>query len=214
MPLPGSEKYAKPPDNPRRNRWQDEVDKANTIPIQWLFRDFFGSHVPEDLQRSWKTDCPFAFEHYDGGKDKNFRVYQTNTAYCFDVHGMLTPVRLASMHWDLSPVRAARRLEDKYERGHRPYWERMKEMILQQEVAEELKVSPQSAVAALHMRLSQDERYVRRQFDQDVTKATETILEALDEAINSRKPGAVRSWLAESTKKMEGILDATQREAR
>lgn len=60
--------------------------------------------------RSVKVSCPFGFEHSDYGHEAAFRVYSSNTGFCFAGHGFMTPVWLAAQSWDVSPEEAAKRL--------------------------------------------------------------------------------------------------------
>jgi hypothetical protein len=204
--LPASaEQYRRQPDenSPRaRLRTQDAklIEEANTVPIQRVLEDEFGIVVPGELSRSWKTNCPFGFEHPDGGVEKAMRVYGSNTAYCFSTHGMLTPVRLIQIKTERRAATAAKRLAERYGlRVGEPYWEKAKRLILERDEAGMKVGSPSNAVQALQRSLARVPNYETRQFDTDVTLAMEEQLEALDVAMRSRTPGAVREWLREAT---------------
>ena len=64
--------------------------------------------------RSIKTNCPGRWLHSDGGHEKSFRVYSTNTAFCFAGCGFFTPTRAAAMLWDVSEQRAAKEMSARY----------------------------------------------------------------------------------------------------
>jgi hypothetical protein len=64
--------------------------------------------------RSIKTHCPWRWLHADGGAEKAFRVYATNTAFCFAGCGFFTPTRAAAMLWDVSEQRAAKEMAARY----------------------------------------------------------------------------------------------------
>lgn len=212
MFLDGAEKYReKPTEDPRRRGRSDLIEQANAVPIQDVLKDLFGIHVPLELEKSWKTDCPFGFEHADGGIDKNFRVYPTNTAYCFAMHGGLSPVRLVMMQRDLPPTRAAQVLADRYGLAKRePYWEKMNRLILERETASTSTGSPEHAVEAMQTALERIPGYSARQFEERILAAVEERLEELDVAIRSREAGAVREWLAETTKYVTEQLEETE----
>lgn len=65
---------------------------------------------PPSEGRSIKIKCPFGFEHRDFGHENAFRVYSSNTGFCFAGHGFMTPVWLAAQSWDVEPEEAASRL--------------------------------------------------------------------------------------------------------
>jgi hypothetical protein len=110
------------------------VERANAVSIIDVLQDDFSIHVPFDdkLDRSWKTSCPFAYEHSDGGLDKQYRVYaHTNTSFCFEMHGLLTPVRLIAYKYTYSPQRAATSILEHYGLlKPKDYRERYQELVL------------------------------------------------------------------------------------
>lgn len=72
-----------------------------------------GIYVPEvSYGRSWKTKCPFGeIYHIDMGNEKSMSVYSdTNSAYCFQGCGYLTPVSLYSRISGLSKLESAEKL--------------------------------------------------------------------------------------------------------
>jgi hypothetical protein len=92
------------------------VDLANSyVPVTKVL-SWFNIFVP-DIQpgRSWKAVCPFG-EIYHLGRsiDKTMRVYSdTNSAYCFDGCGYLSPVAMYSKLKGLSLLEAAEELLDR-----------------------------------------------------------------------------------------------------
>lgn len=202
--LRGAEKYRRPPeDDPRRKRLNAEVERANTVPIQTVLQDVFHLYVPSDLFRSWKTTCPFSYEHPDGGLEKNMRIYASNTAYCFGAHGVLTPVRMLQLQVNVSAVKAARMLSDRYGLARsEPYWKRMEKLVLEQATKRQQAGSPTYAVAALQTALGRVPGYRDREFDPVVTKAMEAELERLDEVLEARREGGVREWFRDALQRM------------
>jgi hypothetical protein len=206
--LRGADKYrVRSVEDPRRRALSAEVDRANSVPIQSVLKDLFGVYVPEGLDRSWKTHCPFYFEHPDGGLEKNLRVYGSNSAYCFAMHGFLTPVRLVQLRSETGPKRAAQILAERYGLVKKePYWVRMSQLISDQSTKLRDSGSPTHAVAALQSALEHVEGYDRRQFDPDVTQAMEAALEGLDEVLRTREEGGVRQWFRSALKSMTTML--------
>lgn len=199
MILPGSEKYRRQPEDSERTRrrahGQVEIDKANGIPIQQLLEEDYGIFVPSHLERSWKTNCPYDFEHPDGGVGKSMRVYHTNTAHCFDQHGHLSPVRLEQIKSDCGQLRAARILAKRFGLASKePYWKRMNQMVLERETRLGDVGSPIHAVEALQHALAVSPEYVERQYDADVSAAFEEQLEKLDSLLLQRATHVVRPW--------------------
>lgn len=206
--LRGAEKYRRQPvEDPRRTALQVEIDRANAVPIQSVLSDLFGIYVPTGLDRSWKTTCAFSFEHPDGGVERNMRVYGSNSAFCFAMHGFLTPVRLIQIRSEVGAKRAAAILSERYGLVKRvPYWERMRQLVLDKSVKVQDSGSPTHAVAALQAALGRLESYQVRQFDQDVMQAMEDELERLDEVLRTRVEGGVREWFREALGRMNTML--------
>lgn len=180
---------------PRPN---DPVVLANRIPVIRVLRDLWSAQVPEGLgHRSWKTYCPLGWEHPDGGVDKGFRVYeQTNTSYCFVMHGSMGPVRLAQLRWGGRQQRAAQQLLEHYQLGKKRHWrERYEEVLLASESRQE--ISPAYVVEAFRMALSQIPGYSEHQYDEAVWSLVETELDALDEFVRQKPDEAqLRIWYA------------------
>jgi len=207
--LAGAEKYRRESVvTPRQKALQVEVDRANAVPIQSVLRDLFGLFIPAGLERSWKTACPFAFEHPDGGVERNMRIYASNSAYCFAMHGFLTPVRIVQIRSEVGQARAAKILADRYGLAKRePYWVRMTQLVRDHSTQIQSAGSPTHAAAALQSALSRVESYASRQFDPDVTQAMEEELEKLDDVLRRRQEGGVREWFRKALTRMNETLE-------
>lgn len=213
-PLPGSGKYQKPPtQSKRRTKTHALIDRANDFPIQTLLEDEFGIYVPIDLPRSWKAYCPFSFEHPDGGTDRTLRVYPSNTAYCFALHGMMRPVRLVMMQREIPAAAAARWILEKYglESAALPYWERMPRLVLEHEFRTSAGGSPVHAVEALQQALLTQPGYLDRQYDPDVVEEVERWLEKLDALADVHQEGALHEWLKEALSSIGKVASVTRK---
>jgi hypothetical protein len=194
--LPGSERFARP--HPV-NKWVNlRVDMANRdVSVLKVLKDLWQVYVPEGMgHKSWKTFCPLGWEHPDGGVDKGFRVYEaTNTAYCFVMHGSLSPVRLAQIKWGGSNDKAARRLLEMYGLGRRPWRERYEELLEQYERSQQPGIQS-NIVEALQVRLSTESNYWALQYEPSVIEAMERELEELDVLFTGGHPSdeQVRAW--------------------
>lgn len=92
---------------------QSRIDLANEFVSVIKVLRWSGTYVPEvSYGRSWKTRCPFGeFYHLDRGSEKCLRVYSdTNSAYCFQGCGYITPVSLYSKVSGLTWPEAAEEL--------------------------------------------------------------------------------------------------------
>lgn len=198
MPLPGSEKYRDAAVTETKP-WEDElVVKANEeVPITSVLNQYFHADVPEDAY-GWKTWCVQKWEHKDNGVDKQFRVYSdTNTAHCFAIHGLYTPVRL----WRLrtgSPT-----LKDAARDLLRVYGIRVKEPTYQErfeEIREEASrvraVTTDGMLEALQVFLGTVPDYSVRQFDPEVLRVVNSVIEEVQEFC-SQNPSLeeARLWL-------------------
>lgn len=69
-------------------------------------------HVPDDIPDggSVKVRCPFGFMHPDNGISPSFRLYSTNTAWCFVCDRHWTPTRLWSSFQDMNLENASKDL--------------------------------------------------------------------------------------------------------
>lgn len=182
MPLPGSQKY-RPDQESREKPWEDElVVRANAeVSIVSVLNDhFYGRDrpVPEDAY-GWKVKCPLAWEHKDGGVDRQFRVYSdTNSGHCFAIHGLFTPVRLWRIRTGSPTLKdAARDLLRTYGVQIRQptYQERF--AAIREESQMSLMVSPDGMLEALQVFLGRIPEYGTRQFDPDVLRVVNSTIE-------------------------------------
>lgn len=189
------------------------ADRANTVSVFDILRDEFKMRVPNiDPGSSWKISCPFAFEHADGGMDKNCRVYGTGNLYCFAQHGQLTPVRIFQMKYDLSYRDAAMAVLEAYNLARpRPYWERFKDLL-------EARTGPsrglgelQSVVDALHLATSQHPLYAERQYSPEFMAAMNHELRRLDAVVAQVPPSDLTSvislWYSKAKASLWAALD-------
>lgn len=175
----------------------DVVLADQEIPIQDVLEKWCDTHVPRHLTGSWKTRCPFAAEHPDGGMDPGFRVYGSNTAHCFVMHGHFTPSSLLAFVTGWSRTRAANYLLDTHGlRKRRTYRERYGDVLREVEERERDRSGDvQELAMALQGELGEDERYSAHEFDPAVREAWEHCLKALDElARRSAGPEILRQW--------------------
>lgn len=194
--LAGAEKYQRQV-SVRRTSGMELVDRANSaVSLFDVLEEFFGISHPRS-GRSYKGFCPFGFEHPDGGLDKGWRTYPaTNSSHCFVMHGLLNPVRLMQIKSDQKPVKAAVRLLEHYGLIAPKHWrERYQDVLLEREQRQRSVGNPQHAVEALGMALASVPGYDVRQFDPDVMRAMEIVLERLDDAVSASDPEqAIRKW--------------------
>jgi len=207
--LPGSERYRRveTPPIPRAN---DPVVIANRIPIHRILRDLWQSDVPMGLgHRSWKTYCPLGWEHPDGGVDKGFRVYeQTNNAYCFVMHGSMTPVRLAQMCWGGKPRNVARKLMEQYGLGRRYWKERYEEILQEYESRDSATQSAAYLVEALHTALSNIPGYIQIQYKPGVVSEMENELLGLDSLMGQHPSDEqIRVWYQNARQRLAHFIE-------
>ena len=174
------------------------VERANGVSIHTILQDFFNLGVPESGEgRSYKTRCPFAFEHGDGGISRSYRVYtSTNSSYCFDMHGSLAPVRLVAVRYDLGYRVSAMRILSKYNLLRpRPWWERYADLVKERETRTTDIGSPAFLVEALNSAMREHPMYVQRAYDDDVLAFVEKALEELEVLMAGHvSPDEVRAW--------------------
>lgn len=188
------------------------IERANEISIFGVLEDLFGIKVPSE-GRSFKSYCPYAFEHPDGGVEKGWRTYpSTNSSFCFVMHGYLDPVRLVSIQRDVRPVEAAKWLLRHYGLL-KPvsYGRRMQELLAEREASVQRVGSTAYLVEALQAALSAIPAYAERQFAPDVAAAMEEELEGLDAIlVNIRGDPSepVRSWYSEAKRHLSRIVEA------
>jgi hypothetical protein len=177
--LPGAAKYLAPKDDTRYDERNALVDRANEVTDLRVLLNDLGCDIPDGTGTSWKFRCPFGVEHEDGGMERAARYYaDSNSAYCFATHGILTPVRLLSMSEGISQHKAAQRLIGGA--GIKYGWrDRFREM-LEGADTRRTTASPAYAVTALYVRLRAFEEYQHRQYDPDFREALEARMEALE----------------------------------
>jgi hypothetical protein len=207
--LPGADKYRRPDDSV--HAWDDPlVGRANTeVRVEAVLNDHFAMHVPLEAE-GWKTRCPFAAEHEDGGLDRQFRVYSSsNSGYCFALHGRLDPVRLWRLRSWFPSIRAtAEDLLRSYgvEYRSKPYRERM--ALLRQSSG--FRVDADSVVGALRVYLTSQPLYEARQYDDSILRGVNLVLnEVRDLCDRAETLGEVETWLQQSKQQLDQLLTAT-----
>ena len=181
--LPGAERfYTSAMERQRRARGQSYaerlIERADNVNMFDVLEDFFGLNLPR-VGDSYKSKCPFYYEHADGGLDKGWRTYPaTNSSMCFPMHGYMGTVRLIQNKYGISSQKAAYKILDNYGLlKPKNYRVRYNDLLLEQERQEQGAVgNPQNAAAALNMALRNIPSYTARQFDDDVLEALEVVL--------------------------------------
>lgn len=187
------------------------INRANAVDIFDVLEDFFDLRIPRTGD-SYKSRCPFYYEHADGGLDKGWRTYPaTNSSMCFPMHGYMGPVHLIRNKYGDRPFRAAERILKHYDLLRpKPWWERYDTLALEQAQARTAVGNPQHAVSALNLALRSVSGYTLRQFDSDVLAAMEVVLNRLDEVAQQDDPSAVRLWLQNAKKIMTHVVEKGQ----
>jgi hypothetical protein len=199
----------------RRSR-ETVISQANrAISVFDVLAEFFDRHPPR-TGRSYKSRCPFSWEHYDGGVDKGFRTYpSTNTAYCFVQHGSLGPVRLIQLRNGWTAERSARWLLDHYNLlTDKPWQERWKDLM--EERDDELG-SPAVLVEALHTALSEHPNYPTSGLSPVFAAAMEEHLAKLDALYGEESEATdsdVRVWYMAAKEQLGRTLDEQGADAR
>lgn len=187
------------------------LDRANEVPIHDVLRDVFGAFVP-DGGTSMKVYCPFAFEHGDGGVDKNCRIYPaTNSLFCFTMHGFMPPTRLIQIREDVNIWRAAESLLQRYNiPTGRSYQDRFQDLVLSRETSRADVPTTAVIVESLHRALRNVEEYLSRQFDPDVTAAMEEELDRADALLSaSADMDEIRHWHTSALHRITSIILST-----
>jgi hypothetical protein len=215
--LRGSEKYLSTMQERERSQRQMSrverlIERANAVSIFDVLVDYFNHDVPRE-GASYKSYCPFAYEHADGGFDKGFRTYPaSNSSMCFPMHGYMPPVRLVSLKYGISQPRAAERILERYgllrPRNYRARWS---ELMVAREQAKDQIGNPQNAVAALQTALEQTTDYRARQFDSDVSEAMSVVLTALDNIVASNDGDDLRLWHTKALEAMTKVIERNPR---
>jgi hypothetical protein len=204
--LPGADKYRTP--DKQDAPWHDPlVVRANTeVNFITLLNDLHRLHVPIDAE-GWKTRCPYADEHDDGGVDRQFRVYaSTNSGHCFALHGTMDPVRL----WRLKAYQpslkdAARSLLDAYgiETRSKPYWERMADL----RDPTPYRADPDVLVQTINVFLSAHPNYEQHQYDKNVLHhVNSTLSQIVPLCAQATSIGEVEAWLLASKRSLSQVL--------
>lgn len=198
--LRGSEKYARP-DTSKTLKWDDPVvGMANTrVRVESVLNDHFGMSVPMDSD-GWKTKCPMAHEHEDGGVDRQFRVYsESNRGYCFAMHGVLDPVGLWRLRNYYPTIRdAAEGLLKAYSIDFRPkpYAERMRDLLDREKSKT---VDPDTLSQAISVFLETLPSYEERQYDEAVLRSVNSILsEVRPFCDHTPNESEVAAWLTQA----------------
>lgn len=209
MPLPGSQKYA-PDEQHEAKPWEDElVVRANEeVPITSVLSEYFNVPVPEQAY-GWKTYCVQKWEHKDGGIDRQFRVYtDTNSAWCFAVHGFYTPVRLWRLRSGAATLKdAARELLRVYGiRIKEPTYQEQFEMI-RQEASRKAVATTDSMLEALQVFLETVPGYTLRQFDVEVLRVVNLTIEEI-QVFCAQNPSLeeARPWLRSKQEWLRGQI--------
>lgn len=209
-PLVGAEKYRREPETENLTRVSKLVEQANEVSIFDVLKDMLRVEVPQGGE-SYKAYCPFMVEHGDGGWDKGWRVYPaTNSSYCFIMHGVMPPVRLVQIRFDLRQNAAAEKILKQYDLlKPKPFRERFELEQQRRDTARERSVgTPQQAVEALQMALSRVEGYDSRQFDRDVQDAMERVLSILEKVFEApNTEDLLRGWLTRAKTHMTQVVE-------
>jgi hypothetical protein len=182
MKIPGLDKYRPQASAQPVDFW---VALANErVRIEDVINQHFNPDLPVPYHTtSWKTSCPFAFEHEDFGFEKQFRVYsETNSCYCFKMHGHMDPVSLwQSRLPGLTKRQAAIDLLETYgiDTKTRNWRERFRET--QAEAASAFDPGP--VKRAFQVMLLSLPDYGKRQFDEDVIADVDTVLKEIEEKV-------------------------------
>jgi hypothetical protein len=197
-PLPQSAaKYLKTAETPQASEAFTTIDKANqAIPVLRMLWAM-GCDIPSEVEKSWKFFCPMGAEHSDNGKAKAARYYpETNSAFCFDGHDALTPVKLTAWANDVSYDQAAKQILDEQGISYKKqsYQERWEERKQEQEQGTPSLFDTSFAVQSLRDWLNEIPEYTSRQYDVDIRETLVYCLDVLNE-MKTLNPDTVRQWL-------------------
>lgn len=168
--LPGSDKY-RVVEPPRQLTWEQQViQKAKTeIRIEDVLQKYYDIDVPYEAV-SWKVRCPYAYEHADGGLDKQFRVYSdSNTGWCFEMHGRVDNLSLyRDQHPYLNYFDAAKSLLEDFDIDfHRKSYREVYEDIVSEKRVD---LRYQDIVDAMKLYVSAFPQYVEHEYDGEVVQ--------------------------------------------
>ena len=154
------------------------------VRIEDVINTYFDPDYPIPYNAtSWKTSCPFQYEHEDFGFEKQFRVYsETNSAYCFKMHGHLDPVIL----WQSRIPGATRRqaaidlLETFGIETKTKHW---RDRFREARAEKQMQFDPGPVVQAFQVMLQSLPDYGRRQFEGDVIEDVDVCLKEIVEKV-------------------------------
>lgn len=174
-----------------------------------VLSDFFSIRVPREGS-SYKTWCPFRYEHEDQ-MDKGFRTYpDTNSAYCFPLHGRLGPVRLIVIEKEWGYQRAARFLLDHYGLSDKPWRERWRELQTERSAARPVG-DPQAIIVALTEALQAHPNYPAGGLSRQLSHGMEHELDILDRLLTEGADRTVvETWYAGARQRLLAELDAKE----
>lgn len=157
------------------------VDWANEVAdIRDVLRDM-GLYAPSGTFYSYKIDCPWNYEHADGGRDKNCRLFGGTNIYCWAAHGYITPSYLYSRWKGVTIQDAAKELLDQLGLLKKNWRETWNELVEVRDAKEHVGLGQQSyAIDALHAALKTDKKYLEQEFEEPVRLAWVVVLAALD----------------------------------
>ena len=181
------------------------IEQANACEsVHDILFNHFKIFIPEGGSGSVKLKCPYSLEHKDGGKEKAMRYYyETDSAYCFRDHGVLSPTFLWASEWGVSEAAAARRILDRAGVGKRESWRtRIENIINSPETASSASVS--SALTALAMRYRDIDGYVSLQYRPAVLQEKLRVSEMFNPMWDFE---SVEKWLDYSTEKMKEVIN-------
>lgn len=154
------------------------VQLANdNIRIEDVINEYFNPDLPVPYNStSWKTSCPFQYEHEDAGFEKQFRVYsETNSCYCFKMHGHMDPVSLWQTRLPGSSRRqAAIDLLEAY--GVETKTKDWRERFRETQAHSKRSFDPVPVTQAFQVMLHSLPDYDRRQFEEGVIEDVDTAL--------------------------------------
>jgi hypothetical protein len=195
---------------PKRHPALTLIERANEeASIFDVMKDFCAIEVPEG-GRSYKTFCPFQVEH-PHALDKNFRVYPaTNTAYCFEMHGLLRPVRIVQLQRDVKATKAAVSILERYGlMKPRKYGARFNEMLVEREQQIPELGEMSYIVEALHTSLRSHPAYDEVQYRASFQNALDEELGRLNQLVENRYDvSSVRSWFEAARDRLRAIVVA------
>jgi len=154
------------------------------VRIEDVINQYFHPDLPVPYgSTSWKTSCPFQEEHEDAGFEKQFRVYaDTNSCYCFKMHGHMDPVYL----WQTRLPGASRRqaaidlLETFGVETKTKHW---RERMLERKMEKDIAFDPEPVMRAFQTRVQSLPDYDKRQFEGDVIEDVDTALREIQEKV-------------------------------